>query len=82
MIRFSLPDAPAGGGTASALDLVVNGRVACRLALSSRNAWLYGIYPFSNDPRQGKPRNFYDEIRVKDVPVAAGSVCGAAAGSL
>ncbi len=74
VIRFSLPDAPTGGGTASTLDLFINDRLVQRLMLSSRNAWLYGDYPFSNDPQQGKPRNFYDELRVKNLKIAKGDV--------
>ena len=50
VIRFHLPDAPAGGGTATTLRVLVNGRAVRELPLSSRNMWLYGNYPFSNDP--------------------------------
>ncbi|MGH8021129.1 MAG: glycosyl hydrolase family 28-related protein [Opitutaceae bacterium] len=74
VIRFNLPDAPEGGGARSDLTLRINGKPVRALALSSRNMWLYGSYPFSNDPAQGKPRNFYDELRVKDVAIAAGDV--------
>lgn len=74
VVRYHLPDASAGGGLASSLTLSINGNVVRELALSSRNAWLYGAYPFSNDPRQGKPRNFYDELRVKGVAFAKGDV--------
>ncbi|KAF0095783.1 MAG: parallel beta-helix repeat-containing protein [Puniceicoccaceae bacterium 5H] len=72
IVRFSLPDAPEGGGTATTLRLSINGKAVRALELSSRNAWLYGDYPFSNDPAQGKPRNFYDEARVKGLQIAAG----------
>ena len=72
VLRYSLPDAPAGGGVESALHLFVNGRLVRTLTLSSRNAWLYGNYPFSNDPAQGKPRNFYDEVRLKGVAIGVG----------
>lgn len=74
VIRFHLPDAPAGGGLATTLRVLINGRAVRELPLSSRNMWLYGNYPFANDPAQGKPRNFYDEIRVKDLPVRRGDV--------
>lgn len=76
VVRFNLPDAPGGGGTSSKLEVLVNGKRVKELALSSRNSWLYGDYPFSNDPAQGKTRNFYDEIRFKGVAIAAGdTVC-------
>ena len=74
VLRYSLPDASAGGGTATALRLLINGRVVRTLGLTSRYAHLYGAYPFSNDPAQGKPRNFYDELRVKDLAIAPGDV--------
>lgn len=74
VLRYSLPDAPAGGGLTSKLTLTINGQAAHELVLSSRNTWLYGSYPFSNDPKQGKPRNFYDERRLKGLKIAAGDV--------
>jgi len=74
VVRFNLPDAPGGGGTSSVLELLVNGERVREFALSSRNSWLYGNYPFSNDPAQGKPRNFYDEIRLKGIAIADGDV--------
>jgi hypothetical protein len=74
VIRYSLPDAAEGGGNSMSLELLVNGKEVRRLALSSRYSWLYGVYPFSNRPREGKPRNFYDELRVKDLSVVTGDV--------
>ncbi|MDQ5978516.1 MAG: hypothetical protein QG602_1490, partial [Verrucomicrobiota bacterium] len=72
VLRFHLPDAPKGGGVESSLRLLINGQPVRTLALSSRNMWLYGNYPFSNDPAQGKPRNFYDELRLKGLTIKAG----------
>jgi hypothetical protein len=74
VLRYSLPDAPAGGGMNSTLRLLINGTSVQTLALSSRNAWLYGAYPFSNDPQQRKPRNYYDELRLKNLPIGKGDV--------
>lgn len=74
VVRYSLPDTATGGGTAAVLNLLVNGRLVQSLPLSSRNAWLYGAYPFSNDPSKGKPRNFYDELRLKNLKIAKGDV--------
>jgi len=74
VVRYSLPDAPEGGGIAASLDLLVNGRKVRTLALTSRYSWLYGNYPFSNRPGEGKPRNFFDELRVKDLAIARGDV--------
>jgi hypothetical protein len=74
VVRYCLPDAARGGGVASSLGLYVNGRRQRTLLLSSRYSWLYGKYPFSNDPAQGKPRDFYDEVNVPDVTVARGDL--------
>jgi len=74
VLRYSLPDAPQGGGLAASLDLLVNGQPVLTLALTSRFAHLYGNYPFTNDPTAGKPRNFYDELRVKGLTIAAGDI--------
>ena len=69
VLRYSLPDAPIGGGLSTRLGLFVNGERVRELPLSSRNAWLYGAYPFSNHPAQGKTRNFYDELRLKGLKI-------------
>ncbi len=74
VIRFNLPDSPKGGGTNSALDLFINGQRVNSLALSSHYSLLYGNYPFFNDPTLGKPRNFFDELRVKNLKVKKGDV--------
>lgn len=72
VLRYSLPDAPQGGGLTASLDLLINGQPVRALALTSRFAHLYGNYPFTNDPAAGKARNFYDELRVKDLAIASG----------
>lgn len=74
VLRYSLPDAPGGGGVETSVALSINGEAVRTVALSSRNAWLYGTYPFSNDPAQGKPRNFYDEQRLKGLAIEKGAV--------
>ncbi len=74
VVRYSLPDAKEGGGTATSLVLSINGKPVRTLPLSSHYSWLYGNYPFSNQPAEGKPRNFYDELRVKDLAIARGDV--------
>jgi hypothetical protein len=49
-LRYSIPDAPAGGGITAPLDVAVNGKHQRTMTLTSQYAWLYGMYPFSNDP--------------------------------
>ena len=49
-VRSSIPDAPAGGGIESPLEVTVDGRHREVMTLTSEFAWLYADYPFSNDP--------------------------------
>jgi hypothetical protein len=74
VIRFSLPDSQDGNGTKASLNLFINGQPVRTLSLSSHYSWLYGNYPFSNQPTDGKARNFYDEIRVKGLVIAKGDM--------
>jgi len=74
VIRFSLPDDQRGNGTNSTLGIYQNGKLIQGKKISSHYAWLYGKYPFSNDPDSGKPRHFYDEVRLKDLPIQKGDV--------
>jgi hypothetical protein len=74
VVRYSLPDAPGGGGMDSTLSLFQNGRFVKKLTVTSKYSWLYGNYPFTNNPKAGKARNFYDEIRLQGLAIAVGDV--------
>ncbi|HEY2316463.1 MAG TPA: glycosyl hydrolase family 28-related protein [Streptosporangiaceae bacterium] len=52
-VRYSIPDAPAGGGITAPLDVTVNGQQRHTMTLTSQYSWLYNEYPFSNDPNAG-----------------------------
>ncbi|MGK5444555.1 glycosyl hydrolase family 28-related protein [Micromonospora sp. URMC 105] len=52
-VRYSIPDAPTGGGITAPLDVSVDRRHARTMTLTSQYAWLYNQYPFSNDPTAG-----------------------------
>jgi hypothetical protein len=52
-VRYSIPDAPNGGGITAPLDVTVNGAHRKSMTLTSQYAWLYNQYPFSNDPNAG-----------------------------
>jgi alpha-1,3-glucanase-like protein len=52
-VRYSIPDAPNGGGITAPLDVTVNGRDRRTMTLTSQYSWLYNQYPFSNDPNAG-----------------------------
>src|SRR5690349_13484013 len=49
-VRYSIPDAPGGGGSTAPLDVAAGGRHRATMTLTSQYAWLYNQYPFSNDP--------------------------------
>lgn len=48
-VRYSLPDAPAGGGITAPLAVKAGNSVRT-MTLTSQYAWLYNLYPFTNDP--------------------------------
>lgn len=72
VLRYSIPDSPDGTGAEDTLSLYVNG-VQQQLHLTSKYAWEYGSYPWSNDPRQGSGHRFFDEIHalIDDAPAGA-----------
>ncbi|MGH3712535.1 MAG: discoidin domain-containing protein [Micromonosporaceae bacterium] len=63
--RFSIPDAPGGGGISSNLSIYVNGTLHRTIPLNSRYAWLYGAEASpGNSPSAGAPRHIYDEANI------------------
>jgi hypothetical protein len=74
VVRYCLPDSPDGGGINSSLSLYRNGKLLKQIPITSKYTWLYGTYPFTNDPKAGKPRNFYNDARLKDLAFAKGDV--------
>lgn len=63
--RFSLPDAPGGGGLNSTLNVYVDGTFLKAIPLTSRYAWLYGPEASpDNNPSSGPPRHIYDEANL------------------
>jgi hypothetical protein len=72
VIRYSLPDSKDGEGLSSTIGIYKNGKLMQQLAVSSHYTWLYGKYPFTNDPTAGIPRHFYDEVRVKGLNIERG----------
>ncbi|MFR9726690.1 discoidin domain-containing protein [Streptomyces sp. MS19] len=73
--RFSIPDAPGGGGINSTINVYVNGQFRQALPLTSRYAWLYGNEASpGNSPSAGGPRHIYDEANLLfDQTIPAGS---------
>jgi hypothetical protein len=68
--HYALPDSLHGGGINAPLSLYVDGRAETALQLTSQFSWLYGNYPFSNNPSVGKPdgqvpHDFYSDVRYR-----------------
>ncbi|MGV9624909.1 discoidin domain-containing protein [Streptomyces tendae] len=63
--RFSIPDAPGGGGIDATLNVYVDGVMRKALPLTSKYAWLYGAEASpGNSPGAGAPRHIYDEAHI------------------
>jgi len=63
VIRFSIPNTQNGQGQAAVLSVSVNGKATTTLNVTSYYSWVYGNYPFSKNPGDGKPHHFYDDVR-------------------
>jgi len=73
VLRYSMPDSADGSGIEADLALYVNGTFRQNLRLTSKHAWEYGSYPWSNDPNQGSGHRFFDEAHALIGDVPAGS---------
>jgi hypothetical protein len=74
VVRYSVPDTADGKGTDYTLSFYKNGSFVAKLPMTSRYSWLYGSYPFTNNPTSGTPRNFYDEVRTNGLTILPGDV--------
>ncbi len=67
-VRYSIPDAPNGGGITAPLTVTVNGHDSRTMTLTSQYSYLYNIYPFTNDPHAARHRA---QLVARGVPVRA-----------
>jgi hypothetical protein len=74
LLRHCIPDAPEGGGIEATLSLYVNGEFRQKIVLSSRFSWVYGDFPWSNDPKEKKAHRFFDENHAMVEDIGAGDV--------
>lgn len=72
VIRYAMPDAPKGGGLQARLNWWMNEELQHSLAISSEFAWVYGHFPWTNAPRDGNARRFFDESSFKIPQLEAG----------
>src|SRR5262245_33848908 len=79
-LRYSIPDAPAGGGINATLDVYVDGAFRQVLNLNSRQTWLYentsNYGQNEQNPTNGNPRVFFDDMHtfINGAAVAPGGV--------
>jgi hypothetical protein len=73
VVRYNIPDAPGGGGIEATLSLYVNDVKVKALNLSSRYAWNYGAFPYSDVPADGQATHYYDESRFTGLEIPQGA---------
>jgi hypothetical protein len=73
VVRYCVPDTTFGGGADYTLSLYTNGVLAAKLPVTSKYSWLYGNYPFTNNPTAGFGRNFFDEVRTNGLILNGGT---------
>ena len=74
VVRASIPDNSGGTGITAPLGIYVGGTKVKDITLSSVYSWVYGSYPFPNDPGLGLGHRFYDEARTTLPSYPAGTV--------
>ena len=73
-LRYAIPDSADGRGLEMSARLHVGERRVATIPLTSRYAWYYGRYPFTNRPQDGRAHHFYDHVRVRlPAPLPAGT---------
>ena len=82
VLRSCVPDADKGGGRDTAIELLVNGQPRTKIPLTSRFAWIYGDFPWSNDPSLGKAHHFFDESQAIVGPIKSGDTVRLQVGEL
>lgn len=73
VIRYCIPDTNDGKGMTFPLALYVDGVYKQDIVLTSEYAWVYGAYPWSNDPKLKDPRHFFDEVNILLPEIPAGA---------
>lgn len=72
VVRYAIPDSADGKGLTAPIGLYINGAKQPDLILTSKYAWIYGPYPFNNNPGDIRPHHFYDEANRLTPQMSAG----------
>ncbi|MBB4905467.1 carbohydrate-binding protein [Actinophytocola algeriensis] len=73
VVRASIPDSADGGGTTAPIGVYVGGTKVRDLTLSSVYSWVYGAYPYTNNPGEGGAQRFFGEARTRLDALPAGT---------
>jgi hypothetical protein len=77
VVRYSVPDAPAGGGAETTIGVLVDGARKTSLSLTSRYSYTYGDADAqgqgSEAPSAGTAHHFFDEAHALVGEISAGS---------
>ncbi|NUQ90157.1 MAG: carbohydrate-binding protein [Glycomyces artemisiae] len=74
VVRYSIPDSADGTGLTAPLAVYANGQKRTDIELTSAYSWVYGAYPFSNNPADGLAHRFFDESRIELGGLPSGTV--------
>ncbi|MEH2146562.1 glycosyl hydrolase family 28-related protein, partial [Nostoc sp.] len=72
IVRYAIPDSADGTGLTTLIGLYINGEKHPDLILTSKYSWIYGTYPFNNNPGDIRPHHFYDEVNRLTPQLSAG----------
>ena len=73
VVRASIPDSSDGAGITAPIAVYANGTKVRDLTLSSVYSWVYGAYPYNNNPGDGGAQRFFGESRTLLDPLPAGT---------
>lgn len=73
VLRASIADSADGIGQSGTLALYAGARKVSDIAVSSAYSWVYGGYPYGNDPSAGGAQRFFDESRATFAKLPAGT---------
>lgn len=72
VVRYAIPDSADGRGVQAPIGLYINGAKQPDLIFTSKYSWIYGKYPFNNNPGDIRPHRFYDEVNRLTPQMSAG----------
>lgn len=64
VLRSSVPDTADGSGEIYNIGVYANGVKLSDHQVSSLFSWVYGSYPYGNNPSQGSPQRYFDGSRM------------------